>query len=63
MLELTQCPFCGGKAKLTCFEFYNADEDEEYDTFSIECTECGVCTSFQSKENAIETWERRVSNK
>lgn len=59
MVELTKCPFCGGKAKLICFELYNADEEEEYETYSIECTECGVTTAFMSKENVIECWERR----
>lgn len=55
MNKLTECPFCGGNAKLVCFELYNDDEDEEYETYSIECTECGVMTAFMNKENAIET--------
>ena len=62
MDELKPCPFCGGKAIITCFTFYDADNDDDEEGYSVECKNCGVSTSYMSRECAEETWNRRCDN-
>lgn len=56
--ELKRCPFCGGTARIVCFEIED-DDGDEYETYSAECKGCGICTPFMSRENATETWNER----
>jgi len=50
MKELKRCPFCGGEAKI-----------EGYKIFWATCKECTTETKvFDTKEEAIEAWNRRV---
>lgn len=53
MEKLKPCPFCGGEAEL--YENY-------YHGCNIYCLECGVEFECDSKEEAIEAWNRRVSD-
>ena len=53
MTELRKCPFCGGKV-----EMYNYCFNEWY----IGCRECSCDLGvFDTKEEAIEAWNKRVS--
>ena len=64
MEELKPCPFCGGKAFIETVEphthtlaafmpYYGGG------TF-IECQKCSCAISAETKEEAIEAWNRRV---
>jgi len=54
--SLKRCPFCGGEARIV------VDEDD-YSNKDY-CVECGSCCAdtmwFNSKEEAINAWNRRV---
>ena len=56
MAELKRCPFCGGRASLIL----------KGGSYFVKCNWCpgAVITDFvhQSKEEAIEAWNRRVNN-
>lgn len=62
MAELKQCPFCGGKPNIVCFTFYDDDNDEDEEGYSVECKNCGCCTPFMCRESAEETWNRRAED-
>lgn len=50
MEDLKKCPFCGGKAEIV-----------GYKIFWVICKECTAETkSFDTREEAIEAWNRRV---
>ena len=50
MKELKKCPFCGGEAEIA-----------GYKIFWVICKECTAETkSFDTREEAIEAWNRRV---
>lgn len=50
--KLKPCPFCGGEAR-----FANTDENW------IACVDCGAETTFfDTKEEAIEAWNRRAND-
>lgn len=56
MTELKPCPFCGSEA-------YVIIRDVDDWTPWIRCKGCGVETDcFDSAEEAIEAWNRRVDN-
>ena len=59
--ELKACPFCGGDARMVCFEMEDENGDE-YETYSAECHRCGICTPFTNRENAEELWNRRAKD-
>lgn len=51
--QLLPCPHCGGKAKITLF----------YASYTVACMECPACVflgPYQTKEEAIKAWNRRV---
>ena len=51
--ELKPCPFCGGEAKVNEFN----------DVFFVACVVCQSETIwFETPEEAIEAWNRRVDN-
>lgn len=54
MMELKQCPFCGGKA----------DMGEVIDgVYMVNCTKCFASSSTsKSKELVARHWNRRVTN-
>ena len=54
--ELKPCPFCGGKAKayVTIRGFYGVDCD------SNECITHTMVANYDTKEIAIEEWNRRA---
>ncbi len=63
MAELKPCPFCGGTARLKEHRFYY-DKDSSFSdcSYGIRCSNC-FAESYQfhqSKEKAIEAWNRRV---
>lgn len=65
MSELKPCPFCGGEAVIhTCCELENDNLAFVYkDKFVIHCFECHITTlPFETKEEAIEAWNRRADN-
>lgn len=54
--ELLSCPFCGGEAevKYGCWD---------YNCYLVECKSCAgtvIDTRWDSPEEAIEAWNRRV---
>lgn len=50
--ELKRCPFCGGEAEVDGFPL-------RY----VRCKECGAETgAFDSEEEAIKAWNKRVSD-
>lgn len=59
-LELKPCPFCGSRAVLKCAEH----DGLEYS--SVACCRVGICPAGggfspqQSKQQAVEKWNRRV---
>ena len=53
-IELKPCPFCEGKAEIT--SYHNA-------AIFVQCTDCyATFPHFDSKEEAIEAWNRRADN-
>lgn len=57
MAELKSCPFCGEKAVVEMDEGW-------YWEWNVYCSECGIHfpNHFETKEEAIEAWNRRVDN-
>lgn len=57
MTKLKPCPFCGCKAELREHVFHNLPS-----TFSVSCNVCGagIKPFHNTKEQAIEAWNRRV---
>ena len=53
-LKLKPCPFCGSEA-----EFIG---EEHYDWFYIQCKKCKMRSAWQTREEAIEAWNRRSKN-
>ena len=54
--ELKPCPFCGGKAEISYF-------DSSCQCYDVECNDCGACLmGFEEREEAIETWNKRVKS-
>ena len=55
---LRECPFCGSKAELICFNF-------EYGTVTVGCTneDCDITMGkgFFTDEEAIEHWNKRAT--
>ena len=60
MTELKPCPFCGKSVELKHYQVNNDD------WWYIACKECEIAVdpwtwgNYQSKEMAIEKWNRRV---
>ena len=53
MTELRKCPFCGGEADTYPYDFSG---------WYIGCSECSCDLGvFDTKEEAIEAWNKRVS--
>lgn len=54
-VKLKPCPFCGGEAKISTYDWgYSVKE------YWIYCHSCDCASgSYHSKEEAIETWNRR----
>lgn len=56
--KLKPCPFCGGTAGTI-----GDSVVEEDPAFWVRCWECGAETSvYNTKEEAIEAWNRRADN-
>ncbi len=53
MSKLKPCPFCGGEARLQSF----------YKDHCVYCRKCNASTMkyYPTKEEAIEAWNRRVT--
>lgn len=49
--KLLPCPYCGGEWKLFV-DFQNR--------YQVGCRNCGVCTDWYSREEAIAAWNRRT---
>lgn len=63
--ELIPCPFCGGEARFhDCIELENDTLKGIYGgKVGVHCGVCGVATQpYESKKDAVETWNRRVNN-
>lgn len=63
--EPINCPFCGGKA----IAYYIEPHIHEFAYMPdykgggfVECSECTAIISAETKENAIEAWNRRVND-
>ena len=62
MSELKPCPFCGGEAFVTEY-LYSCDPTSRATTHAVECNGCHTTTfEFDSKEEAIEAWNRRAED-
>lgn len=63
--ELKPCPFCGGEAKAYGIPVHKhnfAGLPELGGGGFVECMNCTACLSENSKEKAIEAWNRRSEN-
>ena len=71
--ELLPCPFCGGNAKITCFEFqrphdgYTVSEQQHYARsswrYKVECESCRNSTKSRGwivMVTAVGRWNRRA---
>ena len=56
--KLKPCPFCGGEALI-----YTNTIIKNLPTYSVYCSECYARTygMYDTKEQAIENWNRRVN--
>lgn len=55
--KLLNCPFCGS-TDISC-----ADAGHKTDIWFVQCENCGATfPHFDSKEEAIDNWNRRVDN-
>lgn len=57
-IELKPCPFCGGEADLSDTAVRTKQGKK---LWSVECMECGVILDRESREDALEAWNNRVS--
>lgn len=64
--ELKKCPFCGGKAELSCG---NKSSCNSVIISFVRCKDCGavgqkfeINRKYSSDEKAIEAWNRRADN-
>lgn len=72
MEKLKPCPFCGGGARVTddvcvipVIDENGAYVDAEFEELPVfvHCTVCGAETyGYETAEEAIEAWNRRVSD-
>lgn len=63
MAKLKQCPFCGGKAKLRMSsEIWNRCGQVRMGGWKVACNNCGIKTSLENRDTAIEKWNRRADN-
>ena len=59
--EIKPCPFCGGKAEMTCddaagYMGYTSD-------YYVSCKKCGATGKYEkSKAKAITAWNKRTSD-
>ena len=60
MIELKTCPFCGGTA--FCSEYdYKLDDGYVVITHFVECNGCHATTfEYETEKEAIEAWNRRI---
>ena len=58
-MELKPCPFCGSEALVHKMDRLTT-KDRYF--FKLECKKCGACQERQTKEKAIEAWNKRVEN-
>ena len=64
---LKKCPFCGGEAILHTHKF-NMNKTFTLKTFTVDCSNknciasCMVGADFDTTEEAIEAWNRRVDD-
>ena len=57
MSKLKPCPFCGSES-ISC-----RDAGYHTDVWFIQCEECwATFPHFDSEQEAVETWNRRVNN-
>ncbi len=61
MDKLKPCPFCGGEAEIQCFEcLFESFEGRRY---AVECKFCSCSLElFETEEEAVEAWNRRVGD-
>ena len=66
MEELKHCPFCGGEAVIEIVEPHSHILSTFMPDYGggafIECKKCTCAISAETKEEAIEAWNRRVEN-
>ena len=64
MSELKSCPFCGEKAEVFNDVTFKAETGEQIvgKKFFVWCTDCPALVSGDTKEEAIEAWNRRANN-
>jgi Lar family restriction alleviation protein len=58
MENLKPCPFCGGEADIE--EIPGSPFTNEPYTWGVGCKTCNIGWYEESKERAIEAWNRRV---
>lgn len=58
--ELKQCPFCGCEA--LCYETYSIPRIvlDGPCSYSIYCGDCGIDLIRESREEAIQAWNKRI---
>lgn len=53
MKNLKKCPFCGYNPRIGTYN------DDYSDIWFIECTKCEVCIERKTKQEVIDTWNKR----
>ena len=56
---LKDCPFCGGKAKLSEYDPYDGYQGD-CTRYVVSCTECGAKVETRFAAKSVATWNERV---
>ena len=60
-IKLLPCPFCGGEADIE--EIPGSPYTDESYVYGVGCKECNIGWYEDTKEEAIERWNRRMEVK
>ena len=56
---LKDCPFCGGKARLSEYDPYDGYQGD-CTHYIVSCTECGAKVTSRKEAKSVAIWNKRV---